>query len=87
MVAEQKKILKLLKTAKGQLEGIIKMVEADQYCIDISHQLMATEAIVNKINKEVLTAHLKACVNKAETEIERDQKVDEFVGLLGKVMR
>ena len=47
------------------------MVEEDRYCMDISHQLMATEAILNKANKEILTAHLKSCVTNAKTDEER----------------
>ena len=66
MQAEQKKIIRLLKTARGQMDGILRMVEEDRYCIDISQQLMATEAILNKINKEILAAHLKHCVAQAE---------------------
>ncbi|MCI6272550.1 MAG: metal-sensing transcriptional repressor [Erysipelotrichaceae bacterium] len=87
MVADSKNILKLLKTVRGQIDGIIKMVEEDKYCINISHQLLASEALINKINKEVLTAHLKSCVNNADSCEERDEKIDEFVSLLGKVMK
>ena len=59
MQADKKKMMRLLKTARGQMDGILKMMEEDRYCIDISQQLMATEAILNKVNKEILTAHLK----------------------------
>ena len=62
MQADKKKMIRLLKTARGQMDGILKMMEEDRYCIDISQQLMATEAILNKVNKEILTAHLKNCV-------------------------
>ena len=65
MQADKAKINRLLKTARGQIDGILKMVEEDRYCMDISHQLMATEAILNKANKEILTAHLKSCVSNA----------------------
>ena len=58
MQADKQKVTRLLKTARGQMDGILKMVEEDRYCIDISQQLMATEAILNKVNKEILTAHL-----------------------------
>ncbi|MGL4791925.1 MAG: metal-sensing transcriptional repressor, partial [Anaerotignaceae bacterium] len=34
MQADKDKINKLLKTARGQLDGILKMVEDDRYCID-----------------------------------------------------
>lgn len=54
MMADEKKVLRLLKTARGQMDGIIKMVEENRYCIDISQQLMATEAILNRANKEIL---------------------------------
>ncbi|MBQ2003449.1 MAG: metal-sensing transcriptional repressor [Peptococcaceae bacterium] len=87
MMADKAHVTKLLKTARGQLDGILKMVEDDRYCMDISTQLMATEAMLNKINKEILTAHLKHCVSNAETQEERDQKVDELVHMLGKLMK
>lgn len=87
MQAEKQKILRLLKTARGQLDGILKMVEEDRYCIDISQQLMAAEAILNKTNKEILSAHLKNCVSHAETDQEREEKIDEMVSMLGKLLK
>lgn len=87
MMADKARTTKLLKTARGQLDGILKMVEDDRYCIDISQQLMATEAILNKVNKEILTAHLKHCVSHAQTQAERDEKIDELVAMLGKLMK
>lgn len=86
-MADKARTTKLLKTARGQLDGILKMVEDDRYCIDISQQLMATEAMLNKINKEILTAHLKHCVSNAQTQAERDEKIDELVAMLGKIMK
>ncbi|MBQ7007248.1 MAG: metal-sensing transcriptional repressor [Oscillospiraceae bacterium] len=86
MKADKTKVLRLLKTARGQIDGIIKMVEDDRYCIDISHQLMATQAMLNTTNKEVLTAHLKGCVNNAKTQDERDEKIDEFIKTISKVL-
>ena len=67
MVADQGKIARMLKTARGQLDGILKMVEADRYCIDISQQVMATEALLNRVNREILKAHLEGCVKQAVT--------------------
>ena len=59
MMADPKQVLRLLKTARGQIDGIIKMVEEDRYCMDISQQLMATTALLTTVNRQVLTAHLK----------------------------
>ena len=74
MQADKTKINRLLKTARGQLDGILRMVEEDRYCLDISQQLMATEAILNKANKEILTAHLKSCVKHVKTEAEQEEE-------------
>ena len=87
MQADKQKVTRLLKTARGQMDGILKMVEEDLYCIDISQQLMATEAILNKVNKEILTAHLKNCVSHAESQEEKEEKIDELVSMLGKILK
>lgn len=87
MMADKKTVTRLLKTARGQLDGILKMVEDDRYCIDISQQVMATEAILNRVNKEILAAHLKHCVKEADTAQEREEKIDEFVSTLGKILK
>lgn len=85
-MADKTKILRLLKTARGQIDGIIRMVEEDRYCIDISHQLMAAQSILKSANKEVLSAHLKSCVRNAATEEERDTKIDELVKTFDRLM-
>lgn len=47
MNTERKKALLSLKTAKGQIEGIIKMIEDDRYCIDVSNQIFAVQSAVS----------------------------------------
>ena len=38
------------------------MVESDQYCIDVIHQMQAVEAAVHEVEGVVLENHLKTCV-------------------------
>ena len=87
MRADHDQVTRLLKTARGQIDGILKMVEEDRYCIEISQQLMATEAILNRANREILSAHLKSCVKTAATDEEREEKIDELIGMLNKIMK
>ena len=87
MQADHNTVTRLLKTARGQIDGILRMVEEDRYCLDISQQLMATEAMLNKANKEVLSAHLKHCVQEAASDQQRDDKIDEFIATLNKLMK
>jgi len=86
MVADQKSVLRLLKTARGQLDGIIKMVEDDRYCLDISQQVTAVDALLRRVNREILSAHLKHCVEHAKDDQERSDKIDELVNALGKIL-
>lgn len=62
MTAGKDSVSRLLKTARGQIDGIVKMVEEDRYCVDVSNQLLATVSILRKANAEVLRAHLRGCV-------------------------
>ena len=84
MQAEKKKVENLLKTARGQLDGLLKMVEDDRYCIDISQQLLATQAILRKCNREVLMAHMNHCIADAlsGSEFDKEKKLKELTALM-----
>ena len=58
MKAARDKVVPLIKTARGQLDGILKMIDEDRYCIDISNQVLAVISILGKANKEIIRAHL-----------------------------
>lgn len=59
------KSINILKTAKGQVEAVIRMVEDNRYCIDISKQILASIALLKKANSRILKEHLETCVKEA----------------------
>lgn len=81
---DRKEVLNLLKTSRGQLEGIIKMVEDDRYCVDISKQILAVQAQLKKANLNIINQHIKHCVKQAFSEGHGDEKVDEITELIDK---
>lgn len=90
MKANKEKITRLLKTARGQIDGILKMIEEDKYCIDISNQIMASSAILKKANKEIIQAHMESCVkeafeNKDDSNI--DSKISELITIIDKLSK
>ena len=87
MKADPATITRQLKIARGQLDGIVKMVEENRYCMDISQQLMATQAILSRVNREILSAHLRHCVQQAASPEERGEKIDEFVTTLERILK
>lgn len=76
MKADHKKVIRNLNIAKGQLDGIIKMIDEDRYCIDINDQLNATRAILAKVSDEIMEAHFKNCVKEAIISGD-DSKIEE----------
>lgn len=87
MKADKSKVNQLLKTAKGQIEGILKMVEEDRYCIDISNQVMAVESILKKVNHEIIKAHMKSCVRESFEEGKEDDKINEIMSIIDKISK
>lgn len=87
MQADHKRTRRLLNTAKGQIEGVVRMVEEDRYCIDVSNQLLATIAILKKVNKEILHAHLSHCVYEAADADDRKEKLAEIAQILDTLSR
>ncbi len=78
------KALGHLKTAKGQIEGIARMIEEDRYCIDVSNQIQATIALLKKTNLIILKQHMNTCVADAVRSRKAEGKIDEITALLEK---
>ena len=76
-------VLNRLKTARGHLDAVIRMVEADAYCPDVMKQLSAVQGSVERANRIVLQNHLETCVAKAMQE----GRVEEIVVELMDAMR
>ncbi|MBQ3419099.1 MAG: metal-sensing transcriptional repressor [Erysipelotrichaceae bacterium] len=83
MVKDNKSIRKYLNIAKGQMEGINKMIDEDRYCMDVSNQIMATIAILKKANNLILKNHIDNCVKNAIKSGDED-KLDEVIKALEK---
>ena len=87
MQADKATITRLLKTARGQMDGILKMVEEDRYCIDISNQILATDAILRRTNREIIKSHIKGCVKDAIKNDEGASKIDEIILTIEKMTK
>jgi DNA-binding FrmR family transcriptional regulator len=61
----QQDVLNRLRSAAGHINGVVRMVEEDQYCIDIIQQIQAVQAALNKVSLMVLDNHMHTCVTEA----------------------
>ena len=85
MKADKERIQRKLKIARGQLDGIMKMIDEDRYCIDISTQLMSTLSLLKNVNKEILQAHIRSCVKEALETDRENPKIEEALEVLEKM--
>ena len=85
MRADHDQVTRLLKTARGQIDGILKMVEEDRYCLEVSSQIMAAQSILKKANRMVLKAHMNSCVKEAVESGQPEEKLEELAVLLDKL--
>lgn len=86
MNEDKLKALRSLKTARGQIEGIIKMIETGQYCIDISNQIAAASTLMKNAHLAILTQHLHHCVTEAVTEGDKTKKIEEIISIFSKLL-
>jgi DNA-binding FrmR family transcriptional regulator len=80
--AESQKALTLLKTARGQVEASIRMIEDNRYCIDVSKQILAAAALMKKANLVVLRQHIDTCVKDAVNTDKAQEKIEEIAMIL-----
>ena len=79
-------VLKRLKRAEGQVRGVARMVEDDQYCIDILTQISAAQSALDKVAVELVRDHAKHCMLHAKTAEERRAKADELVDAIDRLI-
>jgi DNA-binding FrmR family transcriptional regulator len=72
-----------LKRIRGQVEGILRMLEEDRVCSDILNQLSATVQALRGVQREVLRNYLETCVKTAVLEGKEDI-YDEVVEVFDK---
>ena len=88
MNQNQQKVMRLLLTARGQMDAVIRMMEEGRYCVDISNQLLAIDALIRKANADVLSNHLRTCVKDSiEPHEDSEKKLQEVDALLHKIAR
>jgi len=75
--------LKRMKSVKGHLDGIVRMLESEStYCVDVLKQIKAVEGALDRIGEMVLQSHLKHHVATAHGRGDTDQMVAELMDVL-----
>ena len=79
---ERKAILNRLRSARGHIDGVIRMVEDDAYCVDVMKQLSAVQGSLEASSRAMLRNHLETCVAEAMRSGRTSEIVDELMDAL-----
>ena len=86
---DKSKLKNRLNRIAGQIDGLQRMIDADEYCVDILMQISAATGALNKVGAIVLENHVKTCVRDAfeAGDRSRDEKLEELVAVFQKYSR
>ena len=82
----KKDLLDRLRRIEGQTRGLQRMVEEDQYCIDILTQVNSVLAALKGVGMGLLDDHVRHCVRESIEQGTGDEKVEELMAAVGRLM-
>src|ERR671911_2368125 len=79
-------LMRRLSRMEGQVRGIARMIEREEYCVDILQQTAALRAAVDSLSILVLEDHVGGCVRTAAAEGKADEYVDEVIDVVRRTL-
>lgn len=77
--SKKRAALNRLKTVRGHLDGIIRMLESDAYCVDVMKQISAVQSSLERANRVMLHNHLETCFSAAVRDGRGHAAIDELI--------
>jgi DNA-binding FrmR family transcriptional regulator len=81
-VAEKTQLVNRARSIQGHMNAVVRMLEADAYCVDVIKQTQAIEKAIQKLNALILEKHLDECVTTAirsNKTAERERVIKELL--------
>jgi DNA-binding FrmR family transcriptional regulator len=81
---DKKAVSDRLRRIEGQVRGIQRMVEEDQYCIDILTQINSAASALKSVGMGLLDDHVRHCVKESFETGDSDEKVEELLAAVAR---
>jgi CsoR family transcriptional regulator, copper-sensing transcriptional repressor len=83
MTSQKSKVnaLKRAKIVEGHFKKVIKMIEEDNYCLDVLNQSLAVQNALKKIDEIILEDHLNNCIVKKIKEGKAKEAASEVINV------
>lgn len=79
-------LLRRISRLEGQVRGIARMVEREEYCMDILQQTAALRAAVDSLNLNLLEEHIAGCLTTAVERGQAEEYTEEVMDVLRRTM-
>jgi DNA-binding FrmR family transcriptional regulator len=83
---DKSQLTRRLARIEGQVRGITRMIEREEYCVDILQQTSALRAAVDSLAVLVLEDHVQGCVRTAAANGDADRYVEEVVDVVRRTL-
>ncbi len=83
---DKAQLVRRLSRIEGQVRGIARMIEREEYCVDILQQTAALRAAIDAVSIMILEDHVQGCVRTAAERGEADKYVDEVVDVVRRTL-
>jgi CsoR family transcriptional regulator, copper-sensing transcriptional repressor len=83
---DRAQLIRRLSRIEGQVRGIGRMIEREEYCVDILQQTAALRAAIDAVSIMVLEDHVQGCVRTAAERGEADQYVEEVLDVVRRTL-
>ena len=83
---DRAQLVRRLARIEGQVRGIARMIERDEYCVDILQQTSALRAAVDSLAILVLEDHVQGCVRTAAEQGDAERYVEEVVDVVRRTL-
>ena len=83
---DKSQLVRRLARIEGQVRGIARMIEREEYCVDILQQTSALRAAVDSLAILVLEDHVQGCVRTAAENGDAERYVDEVVDVVRRTL-
>lgn len=83
---DKAQLVRRLSRIEGQVRGIARMIEREEYCVDILQQTSALRAAVDSLSVLILEDHVSGCVRTAAERGEADRYVDEVIDVVRRTL-
>ena len=70
----------------GQLRGVEKMIDNEEYCVDILQQTAALRAAVDALGLLILEDHIRGCMKDAAEKGDAEKSIEEVLDVVRRSM-